>query len=392
MNSIFKFLSSRETRRVLPAMSILQTAFLISLLLMTQQILSAQEYLVKGKVSYDTFMAGQKQFSSRKAFQVAVKDSDWLIRTTDLDHGDTVEVGYEDGTAFRLNVFVKTNGLAQSALIEDLEVPEGDSSLASFLWLAFASSTHLANTTNGTLTPVWILDDPNLRNEKFTMAATWACEAESPHLPTKVTYRNDGVMRAFDFTKKERMVFPAPKPYDQGYLNAEYAALSMTNVADLRIPTKWTFTRYAIPPDARGKTSEQTNGAQNFELVVRSVVAVEDATVEVVGMQTSFRPKFTGTLNYLDRRFAYSNPAVINVLNTMSNGQWPEITASLIRQAKITARATAPALSADASASSLARARRIRLTVAGAVVAISVAFAIHLLSRRNSQQTKSPNP
>lgn len=302
---------------------------------------SGAEFEVAGSISYETFIMGRVQFSSKKDFKVSVGDCRWRIFAKDVTYGDAVEIGFEEGIAYRLNTSVKVGSNILSALIESEEVPAGDASLISYLWLAYASSCHFSALTNDWLTPVWIQDDPNLRYEHFKVQAKW--ELGGALLPSRVEYFNDGIFRVYHPVKNERVSFTARAPYKQGYINAVYQVLEQTQTAGVTLPAKFIFTRYAIPPLSNTNTAPEVGSGiiGTNHLMVRSVIRVDDAQV-TPGIATKiFRPEFQATLTYMDRRFAYSNPAVVNVLNVISNGQWPEVTPQLVKQAKITARATA---------------------------------------------------
>jgi len=341
-----------------------------------------QAYEVVGTITYRTFLAGQEQFGSRKEFKVSVKGCDWLIRAKDSDTGDSVEIGFENGVAYRLNSFAKANTNVLSALIEWEEVPNGDGSLTAYLWLAFASACHFAQITNKLLTPVWILDDPNLRHENFKMSAEWATADQPPHLPTRVTYFNDGIFRVYHPVKKERVSFRAQKPFDQGYVNATYEVLQRTNCGGLAVPTEFVFTRYAIPISARtNRQDSNLNVATNrSNLMVRSVVRVAGATVSPGSPATSFRPSFAATLTYMDQRFVRSNPGALNVLNTITNGNWPEITPELVRRAEITARAATSQRQPESGQSS-----RVRLVFG--LVALGFPILVFFFLKKNKTAT-----
>ncbi len=306
---------------------------------------SGAEFEVTGSISYETFILDRVQFSSKKDFKVSVGDCRWRILTKDVTHGDTVEIGFEEGIAYRLNNSVKVGSNVLSALIESEEVPAGDASLISYLWLAYASSCYFSAVTNDWLTPVWIQDDPNLRYERFKVQAKWEIEGLPP-LPSRVEYFNDGIFRVYHPVKNERVSFAARAPYKQGYVNAVYQVVEQVHAAGLTLPTKFVFTRYAIPPPSNTNAVPVVGSGVigTNHLMVRSVIRVDDSRVTPGVSTVTFRPEFQATLTYMDRRFAYSNPAVVNVLNVISNGQWPEVTPQLIKQAKITARATAKPL------------------------------------------------
>jgi len=284
---------------------------------------------VEGTIFHRSILMNQVNFQSAKKFHVAVRSGDWFICTTDVETGDKVEIGFEQGTVYRVSTFSKprTNNLV--ALIESEEVPDGDGSLIAFLWLAYASSCHLAGVTNSTLAPVWILDDSNLRYEGFKMRASWILGTESPYLPLSVSYFNDGNFRILDHQTGRRTVSLAPAPYDRGYLNATYEANSLTNYRGLLLPTKFLFTRYAVPPEFLRHLPPRAASVGSVitgtsRLVVRSLTSVDDAKPTVSNLAlSSFKPKFSETLTY--------SLAVVNVLNTITNGNWPDVDATLKR-------------------------------------------------------------
>ena len=297
----------------------------------------SQEYEVQGKIRHKTMMADKVQFEAIYAFHVQVRGCDWSITTTDLENGAKVEIAYVHRMAYRLNTFTKSGSNVFGAMIEHEEVPVGDGSEAAFLWLAYASSCRLRTTTNHMLTPVWILDDPNLRYEGFKLRATWAQEVERPGLPHHVSYFNDGMFHSFNPANRQRQTFAAPKPYDQGYLNAAYEVNEKTNVAGLVLPTGFTFIRYMIPLSARAlpnsRASSNSPSLTITNLEVRTLVTVNDATcTKPANPEKPFLPTFEGQLPCIDRTFVASNPPSVDVVRIMTNGTWPTIDAAQAKQ------------------------------------------------------------
>jgi hypothetical protein len=295
----------------------------------------AQDYEVEGTISYNVFYASQIKFACKKKFLVRVNECKWLISAEDLETRDSVAIGYEDGAAYKLSTFVRpTNAFA--AVIESEEVPEGDDSALSYLWLAFASGCYFETATNNLVAPVWPLDDPALRYESFKVRAMWFSNPQLPRLPSQVTFYNDGYYRAIESVTRKRVTYPARAPYDKGYINAVYNVLEQTNVGQLMLPTKFEFTRYYIPPIQGTNLNAavtMTNGQGDLiQLLVRSRILLSDAKCRPGKGSGSFRPHFNATMAYVDRRRAGSSLPVANVVKFITNGVWPEFNDTLLKK------------------------------------------------------------
>ena len=137
----------------------------------------AAEYEVEGIITHRTFIQDVLQDVISRRFKVSVNDCKWLIRATELNKDNYVEIGFEDGTSYNLaSFYFKTNGVINNilaAVIDPVEVPEGDASGISYLWLAYASSCYLEQAKSNYIAPVWDQEDRTLRFDDFKMKALW---------------------------------------------------------------------------------------------------------------------------------------------------------------------------------------------------------------------------
>lgn len=285
-----------------------------------------QVFEVKGKLIYNGFFQSECVYSNRMDFRVVVDGCRWLISTLDQRAGFTATTAFEGGISYNLNTWVKGSSNIYAAIIEAEEVPSGNASAISYVWLAYASSCYFKNLKTNFIVPLRILDDPHLRDEGFKMEGRWSISSELPYLPLRVEYLNDGVVRAYDFKNKERVTFPYRDPYNKGHIDADYLVLEKTNIGGITLPAKFIFKTYALPPFV-STNDHPTN------LMVRSEIEVSEVTVSLSPNLQSFRPQFSGMVNYTDKRISRPDGGVISVPRSMTNGQWPDVTPALIRTA-----------------------------------------------------------
>jgi len=157
------------------------------------------------------------------------------------------------------------------ARIEEREIPANDGTRAQFIWLAMASSRFFAGRTNEQMLPIWSPEDPQIRRQPFSMLTFVETIRESPALPAKVSFINDGFYRSYNPVKKALDVEPLSPPYDKGYTNAIYQVLAVTNTSTQTLPAHFVFAVYSSPIGAgevpfervliRGVTSQVSDAA-----------------------------------------------------------------------------------------------------------------------------------
>ena len=140
------------------------------------------------------------------------------------------------------------------------------------------------------------------------MEGTWELQAESPSLPARVIYLNDGIRHIIS-PARVRLTVPYPPPFNSGFTNAEYRVHATTNVDSFRIPAQFVFTRYY---------------AQGNRLFVRTLTQAKVDRAQVGADPFESRPVFTGKAITVDKRFRTADEPVPAVPYWVTNGAWPD--------------------------------------------------------------------
>jgi hypothetical protein len=190
--------------------------------------------------------------------------------------------------------------------VESNEIPADDGTTINYLWLAYASRCYFSGLSTNHLIPIWMLDDPSLRDAGYTVPAIWQLQTRPPQLPARVIYLNDGTHRTVS-ADHVPITFRYAAPFDQGFTNAEYQVQASTNVDGLVIPTEFTFTRYYV---------------QGEHLIVRTLTQGNATVVRKGTTVSEFRPQFEGRAIAFDKRFRKEKDPVPSVRYWVTNGEW----------------------------------------------------------------------
>ena len=273
----------------------------------------SQDFEVEGTTVHQIFMGGSNIFAGgislnpTNRFSVAVSGCNYKI-SVESSLSWIYETGF-DGTLYHLIAIRTPTNVIYNGIVESNEIPPDDWTTINYLWLAYASTCYFSGLSTNQLIPIWMLDDPGLRDAGFTVPAIWRLQAGSPQLPVRVIYLNDGTHHTVS-TDRAPITFRYAAPFAQGFTNAEYQVLASTNIDGLVIPTQFTFTRYYVDRE---------------RLLVRTVTR-GNATVVRKGTSVSdFRPQFTGRAITIDKRFRNAKDPVPNVPYWVTNGNWPKI-------------------------------------------------------------------
>lgn len=129
---------------------------------------------------------------------------------------------------------------------------------------------------------------------------------EEPKLPRKIEYYLPGYM---DFVDKSRVHYP--KPFDSGWLCAEFSTSATTNFQGLTIPLGFTVKGYRLAPDYRSPTGT----------VISSLIScrVED----VRGLSRTLQPRGTAKdIPVIDYRFQVAGSGGEGLKYTVKDEQW----------------------------------------------------------------------
>jgi len=95
--------------------------------------------------------------------------------------------------------------------------------------------------------PIWGVEDPSMQRQPFDMPIYLDLISDPPRLPRMISFLNDGFYRTYNPATKLLDVFPLAPPYDNGYTNAIYRVLDVTNSGAVQIPTRFAFVQYTSP-------------------------------------------------------------------------------------------------------------------------------------------------
>ena len=276
------------------------------------QCCMSQTFEVQGTTVHQIFSGGSNilvkgmETISTNKFTVSVSGCKFKVHV-ELPFGQTYETGFEDQTLFTLISIPTPSNAVMNAIVESNEIPPDDGTAINYLWLAYASSCYFAKVNTNRLTPIWMMDDPSLRDSGFTVPGYWECTAQPPHLPMQVVYLSDGIYRGVG-NEGSPVTFKYRPPFDMGFTNAEYKVLTSTNVGELVIPTQFSFTRYYV------------TGQKRF---VRTLTQAYVSKVQLVTTASSFRTTFSGRVIAFDKRFITAIEPVPVVRFWLTNGNWP---------------------------------------------------------------------
>ena len=196
------------------------------------------------------------------------------------------------------------------------DVPSESSTLAPPLWLAFCSSqffkTARANSMPG-------LFGSGYEKRPLGSKLTFARELHPafPNLPKAVDLFSDGTAysRVAGGTVE---VSKFPAPFDKGFLEASFRALSFTNFAGFNIPQTFKLDIYL--PRISGGSSKDVIRVMTWKGEVRSM------STETNALPASFTPLTDGKTLMEDRRFppVGRHGVRVNYLNTNAMGRWTE--------------------------------------------------------------------
>jgi len=206
-------------------------------------------FKARGRILYEIFLPGYTNSSWVRNFTVTVRDCEWVIESVDTNGGNFVLNIRTNGLMYNVsavNADKKTDQNNYFAVVEDNDVPpSSDTSGISVLWLAYASASYMQSVEGGQFKPVWMLDDPTLRAEGYTVSGI--VDPLEGHLPRHLFYLDKGVRYAR--ANGHRIILRAPASFHGAVTNARYDALTVTNLGGFQIPRTFEFQRFAVGPD-----------------------------------------------------------------------------------------------------------------------------------------------
>lgn len=276
---------------------------------------TAQNFEAEGRITYTVFGGGAgfaaetSSMSFTNRFWVAVDGCRYKI-SVDQGNGNRCEAAFDSGELYEFFTMKSGSNDSYTCLIDTNSIPPDDGRTLNYLWLAYASSCYFSAVKTNRLTPIWMLDDPDLLAQSFSVQASWQTESDLPHLPVAVFYLSDGIHRALS-SDKRHIEFRYPPPFAQGFTNAVYTALATKVVGTLVLPTRFVFTRYYVQDPQHLSVLNVTEG---------DALSLREGTAK-----PPFRPSSKGQVFVIDKRFRGSDKPVPVISYHVTNGNWPTL-------------------------------------------------------------------
>jgi hypothetical protein len=162
----------------------------------------------------------------------------------------------------------------------------------SAIWLAYASSCYLKSVESNQYKPVWMLDDPTLRAEGFTMHGI--SNTLEGNLPKQLIYLDEGI--SYARASGHRIILHAPASFRGAVTNAAYRVLETTNIGAFQIPKSFEFQRFGVRRDYSTHLLAKITGSIN--------------SLEPVVQLAEQIPNLKGGVFFIDKRFEKSETNV----------------------------------------------------------------------------------
>jgi len=277
------------------------------------------EFKVEGIDDFSAFIRSSNflpDISKRTHFTIIIRDCLWIARTsTEGENIDYIEAGTDGTNVYVLTSFAgdlarrkQTNqvvgpNVANAYVIPGAEPRISNAEAIPILWLAFASSCYLEQSTTAKL--------PSLQVTVITpshLKSMLDCDVTRmdglPKLPVQVVFYHPGITE----TWREREYAPwvtAPKitralpPFNHGFTNSSYRVLQTTNLGTFSLPLRAEYLRFF--PKQSASTSN------DLKLVSAHRITVTNFTMSV-NIQ-AFTPVVPGVTDAMDYRFASQEEA-----------------------------------------------------------------------------------
>jgi hypothetical protein len=341
-------------------------------------------FQAEGDLSY-VVRDGQKVVAEHtRQFSVAVAGCKWIIRIWDSTGTSTngilySQAGFDGTNIYRVTAFeVSTaesavassaaakrytnevdgrlltirNNAAAVVIPGNFPVPSRMDPFIIPVWLAYASGCSFEESRNGLLRPVYALDR-SLDVSTYRVKADWRTLGAQTGVPAWVAYFNDGRT----VTRPDGQVGAADPPYDQGFTNAVYEALTLTNLGGLGIPLSFRLTTFSAKPG--GRTPGELLAVAEFTASARIVRPASGGD--------SFVPPLPANTFVTDAR-AQTGGVGTGYVYFSSNGAW-------LDQSAVAKLAAGTAVHATPSQGA-------RLAVLGLLAASALVFATLAFKRR----------
>lgn len=221
---------------MLAAMFLVQFAF----------IAGAEEFEVRGNVSFERFDNDKSPHRVVRRFSFEVREGGWLLTTVPEQISSNavfVSIGSAGGNQMSE---VISNSLSHGRVATVLPgvIPvESTEITASYLWLAYASVPYFKGRTNNLVSPIYGMGMATVDDPRFLLPGRWKFTETRPELVHELVIFHDGFIRMRSRTGGIDLM-PYPEPFDKGFTNAIYAVEEWGEVGGLHLPQKFRFEKF----------------------------------------------------------------------------------------------------------------------------------------------------
>jgi len=283
----------------------------------------AQEFQAEGVVKFKLLDSnGNIMQQQAEAFEVDVKGCQWFISTAPYPPSTNAEItsweigsdgGNEIHQVTRFNPkSLKADSLNNSVgFVENGAVPDNIAGNdVSELWLAFASNCYFDGITNHMLKPIYSELDHSSREGNQVVKAEWKRYDSAPKLPQSVAYIENQVMGYHNGVLKQH---PAPHPFENGYIRAQYESSSTTNIGNLILPMEFSIKEYAVVAISK---------AESKRIMSREVEGYLTNS-QPICTRNLFVPTLTDNTYVDDSRFSGVPSPVLSLTYMVTSHIWP---------------------------------------------------------------------
>jgi RNA polymerase sigma factor (sigma-70 family) len=296
---------------------------------------SQVEYQVEGNLVFQTYGPDGKVVAEiLRDFAVLVDGSQWLITTTNKNSRGEILTSWATGSTNNAEIFSAVYYIKgfTTALVESNSMPSGcEDGVSQYLWLMLASGHYLDGMKSNELPPVYdvlfsVLYDKDLKYPAFVERST-----NSPNLPSRIVYMNDGFNRTRDSKNQKTLLFKNAPPFDKGYTNAVFAIVGVTNFENMDFPTGFNFVEYApalfppVKPDPSLPAGAPIVFTSNRVLGMKRKM---EATINHIGLTKttkSLLPMLPANTVVQDRRLMNVATSVKPITYSAQKGNWKSV-------------------------------------------------------------------
>ncbi len=268
-------------------------------------------FSVQGNCRYPRFTESPNPTPVDCPFTITVSNCLWFLEMSDIQSNRQVgywEISYDGRYTYYMQFQGEWEKNAEAyrgtgkfenvavGIVAPHEVPHFPfAHQAAIIWLTYASACYLSGHSSGdSIQPaasVGVGSHGVNQSSFFTEVARWTCDANSPKLPIKVSYLDNGII-GWNGRQPDRW----PKPIDNGFTNTVFETLEQTNLGPITLPVTARMTTFSPAwPEVGG---QRVLEMQTYKYELK-------ATNFTLGLLHSgiFQPRVPGNMRVDDQRF-----------------------------------------------------------------------------------------